>query len=203
MPSKSERKPEEPKSTRDHLIDIGVELIHSHGYGATGLKEILDAARVPKGSFYHHFNSKEEFAAAAIERYAAREGLRCQSILGDIRLSPLKRLRRYFNELIRIAGPRGPIPGCLLGALSLEVAGQSTLLQKLLSGSFTRWQQAIASLLRLAIEQKELRRTADPDTLASFLLNSWEGALLRSIADKSDKPLNNFLHYAFDVLLTQ
>ncbi len=57
------------KSTRDHLLDVGVELMHRNGYKATGLTEILQAAGVPKGSFYHHFGSKEDFAAAALEKY--------------------------------------------------------------------------------------------------------------------------------------
>ena len=60
------------KSTRDHLIDVGLELMHQHGYNATGLADILKIADVPKGSFYHHFGSKEDFAAAALERYVAR-----------------------------------------------------------------------------------------------------------------------------------
>jgi TetR/AcrR family transcriptional regulator, transcriptional repressor for nem operon len=63
----------ETKSTREQLIDAGLRLIHQNGYIATGLKEILDAAGVPKGSFYHHFSSKEEFAKAVLEKYAARE----------------------------------------------------------------------------------------------------------------------------------
>jgi len=57
------------KSPRDHLIDVGVGLMHQNGYNATGLTDILKAADVPKGSFYHHFGSKEDFAAAALERY--------------------------------------------------------------------------------------------------------------------------------------
>ncbi len=61
------------KSTRDHLIDVGVGLMHRDGYNATGLTDILKAADVPKGSFYHHFGSKEDFAAAALERYGMRE----------------------------------------------------------------------------------------------------------------------------------
>jgi TetR/AcrR family transcriptional regulator, transcriptional repressor for nem operon len=62
------------KSTRDHLIDTGLELMHRHGYNATGLIEILKAADVPKGSFHHHFGSKEDFAPPALERYTARGG---------------------------------------------------------------------------------------------------------------------------------
>ena len=71
------------KSTREHLIDVGLGLMHQNGYNATGLSDILKAADVPKGSFYHHFGSKEEFAAAALERYVAQEGEHTASVLND------------------------------------------------------------------------------------------------------------------------
>ena len=87
-----------------------------HGYGATGLQEILDVAGVPKGSFYHHFSSKEEFAAAVLERYVALEGEHASKVLGSTRQAPLKRLQRYFEDLIRMAGQLAPIQGCLLAA---------------------------------------------------------------------------------------
>src|ERR1700761_1787116 len=127
-------------STRDHLIGVGLELMRKHGYGATGLQEILDAAGVPKGSFYHHFGSKEEFTAAVLERYVALEGEHCRAVLANTRQAPLRRLRRYFEDLIRTAGQSAPIQGCLIGALSLEVAGSSAMLQGHLSSSFALWQ---------------------------------------------------------------
>src|ERR1700744_4510090 len=100
------------KSTREHLIDVGVGLMHRNGYNATGLSDILNAADVPKGSFYHHFSSKEEFAAAVLEQYVTSIGELTATLLSDTKISPLKRLRRYFGELIKVAGQRGPIPGC-------------------------------------------------------------------------------------------
>jgi len=190
-------------STRDHLIEVGLELMRKHGYGATGLQEILHAAGVPKGSFYHHFGSKEEFTAAVIERYftlAAKHGLK---VLGNTRQAPLKRLRRYFEELIQTAGQSAPIPGCLLGSLSLEVAEASPLLQSCLSFSFTQWQAAVAPVLREAMEKGELPKSTKPDSLAGFVLNSWEGALLRSQADKNDAPLTDFLRFVFEDLLAK
>ena len=48
------------KSTREHLLDVGVGLMHRNGYNATGLSDILKAADVPKGSFHHHFSSKQK-----------------------------------------------------------------------------------------------------------------------------------------------
>jgi TetR/AcrR family transcriptional regulator, transcriptional repressor for nem operon len=191
------------KPTRDHLIDVGLELMRRHGYGATGLQEILRAAEVPKGSFYHHFGSKEEFTSAVIERYVSLEAEHCCEILGSTRQAPLKRLRRYFEDLIRTAGQAAPIQGCLLGSLSLEVAGASLLLQGCLSSSFTQWQAAITGVLSEAVEKGDLPKSTRPDSLAGFVLNSWEGALLRSQAEKSDAPLKDFLRYMFDELLTQ
>ena len=43
------------KSTREHLIDVGLGLMHQNGYNATGLTDILKAADVPKGSFLSPF----------------------------------------------------------------------------------------------------------------------------------------------------
>lgn len=191
----------ETKSTREHLIDVGVRLMHGHGYGATGIKEILEFAQVPKGSFYHHFGSKEEFTDAVLERYAAHEMQRWESILNNAKLPPLKRLRRYFDELVKVYGQKGPIPGCLMGSLSLEIATQSNIIQKRLSISFGYWQHAIAAVLQSALDQKQLPSGTEPEALASFLLNSWQGAVVRSMAEKSNEPLRCFLHYAFDILL--
>ena len=191
------------KSTREHLIDVGVGLMHRNGYNATGLADILKAADVPKGSFYHHFASKEDFASAALEKYATREGEHAAAVLSDTTISPLKRLRRYFRELAKIYGQKGPIPGCMMGRFSLEIAAESRQLRKRISGTFEHWQQTIAAVIGQAVAEKELPAGTDPESLAGFLLNSWEGALLRSQAEKSDAPLETFMRYVFDELLTK
>lgn len=189
-------------STRDHLVSVGVTLMRQHGYGATGLQEILRAADVPKGSFYHHFGSKEEFTAAVLGRYSDMEGEHVREVLGNTRQAPLKRLRRYFEDLVRTAGPTAPIQGCLLGSLSLEIAGTSPMLQGRMSDSFTSWQGALAAVLREAVDRGDLPKSTRTEALAGFVLNSWEGALVRSQADKSEVPLKDFLHFIFDKLLT-
>src|SRR5215475_5754501 len=124
------------KSTREHLLDVGVELMHRNGYNATGLSEILQAADVPKGSFYHHFSSKEDFAAAALARYVAREGDHAASVLNDTRMPPLRRLKRYFTDLTKTYGQAGEIPGCMMGRFSLEMAVESPQLREQISDSF-------------------------------------------------------------------
>jgi TetR/AcrR family transcriptional regulator, transcriptional repressor for nem operon len=191
----------ESRDTRDHLLQVGLRRIRAMGYGSTGVQEILDEADVPKGSFYHYFRSKEEFAREVLALYVRGQRERVEEILRDGKAAPLKRLRRYFRELIAVFVPTAPLSGCLLGNLSLEIADHSDSIQSLLRRSFANWQAAIAEVLRQAIERGDLPRSTNPDDLAAFLLNSYEGALLRSKADRSNEPLELFMTFAFKVLL--
>jgi TetR/AcrR family transcriptional regulator, transcriptional repressor for nem operon len=191
----------ETPSTREHLLEVGLERLRSTGYTATGVKEILDLAGVPKGSFYHYFPSKEAFASEVFQLYATGELRRSERILGDRKVAPLKRLRQYFEELISVYGQSAAISGCLVGSMSLEVADHSQKLQMQLKAVYGFWQKGIADVLREAAERGDLPKSTQPDKLAEFLLNSYEGALVRMKAEKSDKPLENFLHFAFNVLL--
>jgi TetR/AcrR family transcriptional regulator, transcriptional repressor for nem operon len=189
------------RNTRDHLLQVGLRRIRSMGYAATGVQEILAEADVPKGSFYHHFASKEAFAKEVLELYVRGENKRAEAILRGGKAAPLKRLRRYFEELISVYGPAASISGCLIGNLSLEIADHSDSIQSLLHRSFSNWQAEIAGVLQEAIDRGNLAPSSKPQEVASFLLNSYQGALLRSKADRSSKPLENFLHFTFNVLL--
>jgi TetR/AcrR family transcriptional regulator, transcriptional repressor for nem operon len=114
----------------------------------------------------------------------------------------MKRLKSYFLDLVTIAGQQGALPGCLLGRLSLEIAAGSPKLRKRIRGSFARWQHAIAGVIEQAVALKELPEGTDSEALAGFVLNSWQGALLRSQAEQSDAFLETFMQYVFDGLLT-
>src|SRR5260221_7038048 len=85
--------------------------------------------------------------------------------------------------------------------MSVEWPEHSPAIQSLLSSAFGSWQQAIAGLLRSAVDRGDLPRSTKADKLASFLLNSYEGALVRSKAENSDQPLDTFIYFAFKVLL--
>ena len=58
--------------TRQHILDVGYQLVVTKGFTSVGLSELLKAADVPKGSFYHYFKSKEQFGEALIEDYFSR-----------------------------------------------------------------------------------------------------------------------------------
>ena len=190
------------QTTRENLISVGLELIRSAGYTATGINQVLEAAKVPKGSFYHHFTTKDEFVLEVIQRYAAGEQERWERLLDDSTLPPSKKLRRYFKDLVSTYGRRGgPIAGCLLGNLSLEVAGQNSEIRKSLAKAFDAWEAAFARTIREAIDKGEIPRTVKPEDVAALMVNNWEGAQTRAKAEQSDKPLELFVDNLFNVLL--
>ena len=188
-------------TTREHLLEVGLRQLRATGYTATGVKEVLDLAQVPKGSFYHYFPSKEAFVGELFERYANGEGERAQRLLGDASVPPLKRLRAYFEELISVYGQPGEAAGCLIGAMSLEIADHIPKLQAQLQSMYAGWQSGIADVLRQAVKRGDLAKSTKPGPLAEFILNSYEGALVRMKAEQNSSPLKNFLHFTFDVLL--
>jgi TetR/AcrR family transcriptional repressor of nem operon len=143
-------------STRERLLQVGLQRFQENGYAGTGIQEILKQAQVPKGSFYHHFASKEEFARAVMLQYASREARHMEKFLKDSKLPPLKCLRQYFKELIKLSGRCGSVPGYLIAKMSVEVSSHSEVLRTLLSEAFKTWQKAIEGVLGEAVDEKEL-----------------------------------------------
>src|ERR1700754_1358046 len=107
--------PASPTPTRERIVDEAMRLFSRHGYSATSVARIEDAAGLTPGAggLYHHFKSKEAVLAAGIERQLERLGALRQirdvlGSLGDLR-AELKLTARYFlaeldqeSELLRI-----------------------------------------------------------------------------------------------------
>jgi TetR/AcrR family transcriptional repressor of nem operon len=163
------------------------------------VQDITDAANVPKGSFYNHFNSKEELAVAALDRY-------WQGLLG--RLGPLSdaktpavdRLKRYFRDLGERGRAREYRAGCMIGNMSTEMAGQSDMMRERLAIVLAAWSRAIESCVRDAQAEGAMRRDLDAKAIASFMLNAWEGAVTQSKVDRDTAPLAAFEDVVFTVL---
>ena len=188
-------------TTKAALVDAGTRLILEQGYHQTGIQDVLQAAGVPKGSFYYYFPSKEAFGMAVIAQFAAAYLARLEQYLGDTTASPLTRLRRHYEDLLARFERRGCRGGCLIGNLSQELADQSDLFGAQLEAIFTSWRERYTHLFREAQAAGELRAGLDPQGLADFYLNSFEGALLRAKVSKSPAPLRLFMTLMFDGVL--
>ena len=176
-------------------------MLHESGYTASGIKDIVDAAQVPKGSFYNYFESKEAFAREVVNFYFDTNLPALRALLGNENMPPLERLRTYVDERIRRFQTTGYVRGCMLGNLSLEVADQSAMIREQLAAHFSTWSSLLEACIAEAQNTGAIGNRLPAPLLAQFLLNSWEGALLRMRVEKSDAPLRNFVEVVFGSFL--
>lgn len=174
---------------RDNLLNQGVKLLMEQGYHGTGLKEILDAVKIPKGSFYNYFGSKENFGAEVIQHYIEPFIKQLNAYLENSDDDALGALRRYYHVLIAEAEKEGFKGGCLLGNLMGEIGDTSELCQKSLQYAVTRYRNTIRSGLTQAQQQGTVRTDLSAEEMADLLLNTWQGALLRMKIEQSSAPL--------------
>ena len=185
-----------PNETRASLIDQGLKALITNGYDGVGLGAILDAADVPKGSFYYFFKSKEEFALAVLDAYERHYVELRETILGDVSQSPLQRLRDYFDELERIHLSETPLGGCLYGVLAQTVSVRSPDFRARLVAVFATWDAQLQRLLAEAQAAGEIDPRLDPKDAAAFLIEAYEGALIRMKVDGGSAAFDRFRRFA-------
>lgn len=189
--------------TRARLLAAGEATFLEKGFHNTGIKEILDLAGVPKGSFYYYFKSKEDFGIQVVKAYARSYDERIDPILEGRTISPLARLRAVFEFLIADFTDRGLRYGCLIGNLSQEMADQSDAFRACLDEIMAGWHRDFTNCLQEAQMTGELCKSLDAAKFANFCLDGWEGAMLRAKLTKSATPLEDFVSIVFEVLLVE
>ena len=186
-------------NVREQIVEAGLKTLLDRGFNACGVRDITEAAGVPTGSFYNHFASKEMLGAEIVERYAQQNSRR--KALLDKTLPPLERLRRHFAGLSQMYGDLDYGRGCLLGNFSAELADHSPLIRERLAALFASWTKDIGDAVRDAQEDGSVSNRTNAADLAAFLLDAYEGALLRARVEKSGAPLDRFTTIAFAHLL--
>jgi TetR/AcrR family transcriptional regulator, transcriptional repressor for nem operon len=174
---------------REQLLDQGVSLLMAQGYHGTGLKEILDIVKIPKGSFYHYFESKEAFGAEVVTHYIEPFIVQLAGHLNNSELDALTALNRYFAELINELSQGDFKGGCLLGNLMGEIGDTSDICRISLKQAVRRYRDLLAKGLAKAQAEGTVRTDKTAERLADLLTNAWQGALLRMKIEQSVAPI--------------
>jgi TetR/AcrR family transcriptional repressor of nem operon len=174
-------------------------MLLEHGYNDLGVQALLEATGTPKGSFYHHFKDKEDFALQVVDRYmhGVHEGL--AGCLGDTRRPPLERVRLFFETTQEHYRTEGYM-GCLLGGLGQELSGVSEVFRRKIEECFSDIVEQLTACLEQARERGEIPPGAEPRHLASLLVDCWEGAALRSRLRREPAPLDAMLDFYFSAV---
>jgi TetR/AcrR family transcriptional repressor of nem operon len=188
-------------STKQRLIDAGLTMLLRHGYNDLGIQAVLTATRTPKGSFYHHFRDKEDFALQVIDAYIAQVHAGLDACLRDDGRPPLARVRRFF-ELTQQKYREEGYMGCLLGGLGQELSGVSEVFRRKIEGCFSAIADRIAACLDEARQRGEIPTECDVRQMADLLVDCWEGAALRSRLRRNPASLNAMLDFYFRSVVT-
>lgn len=171
--------------TRDRMLATTAELLRCQGYHATGLLQILEQSRTPKGSLYFHFpGGKDELAAAAPRQAASSWRAVLSAVLSATPGDLAGDLARVCDLLAAELESSGYTHGCPLATVTLETAADNPALRGVAAEQYRGWEALISE--RLCAEGMPAERA---DAVATLVLSSIEGALLLSRAYHDTAPL--------------
>ncbi|USD20908.1 TetR/AcrR family transcriptional regulator [Microbulbifer variabilis] len=197
-------RPRKSENTKEALLEAGTAMLTSQGYHGTGIKQVLDAVGVPKGSFYNYFPSKEAFVASIIHRYGQQiDAELAQTIINLDQAPGLIQLWCCFHNRVQNKVKVGQSCACLLGAMSAEVAQASPLCREAIESVEHRWLENLQSILHLAQDQGDLRSDVPADNLATLCYSVWQGSILQYQVSGDPNDLLRQLRTFFSTLVTQ
>ncbi|MBL8471529.1 MAG: TetR family transcriptional regulator C-terminal domain-containing protein [Rhodocyclaceae bacterium] len=169
-----------PSQTRAAVVRAGVALLTEHGVTATGIDQVLNAAGIPKGSFYHYFGSKENFLKEVVLAYGDYFSRKLARHFENADAPPLARIEAFVADAAAGMARYEFRRGCLAGNLGQEVAALSDDLRRAIVATFEGWEAQLADCLHQAVARGDIAADADVAELASAFWTGWEGAVLRA-----------------------
>lgn len=188
-------------NVKEQIVTTSLSLLHGKGFNATSVQDITDAAGVPKGSFYNHFASKEALGVEVLQRYAdGAAQLGCA--LNDTSLPVMARLQQYFDALVESNAANAYHCGCMLGNFSTELSNQSPVMRQAIQQSYAAWTERLGAVFAEGQRDGSIANTQPAAQLADFVVDAWQGAVMRSKAEKSREPLDRFVNMVLHRILT-
>jgi len=181
------------EAKRLHILNTSSDLILHKGFTGVGLQEILQSCEIPKGSFYHYFQSKEAFGCELVQHYVDNYQVRLNDVWRSDK-SPYQKLIEYFNLWIEDPETQcGWADSCLIVKLAAEVADLSEDMRSIMSAGVDDVIQRIASLIDLGKQDQSIQADTEASTLAQVLYQMWLGAALLTKLQKDKTPLHQAL----------
>jgi TetR/AcrR family transcriptional repressor of nem operon len=188
-------------SNREKILTEGLRVVHQRGFANASVRDIVQAAGVPQGSFTNHFASKEAFGLEILDLYLTSSRTVIAETLRNDSLPPLARLRAYIDAGKNRLNRDSMRNGCLFGNFTAEASDNSEVIRHRLVEIFAEVQQAIAYCLKAAVTAGELPADFECDEIAGFVVTSLQGANLVAKAHRSPAPVERFEQVLFSKIL--
>lgn len=182
---------EKHRVARQHILEAARPLIGQRGFSAVGLAQILDAAAIPKGSFYHYFESKEAFGEELLRTYIEEYLIKMSDILGDGEGNAAQRIWRYcqFWRETHINGQIGN--KCLIVKLSAEVSDLSERMRTILEIGTRSVIDRLTDVIAIGQDEGVICNTQSAPMLAAALYQLWLGSTLMMKITRNSPPFDH------------
>lgn len=178
-----------PLDVRQHILDTAQTIIGGKGFAAVGLNEVLRAAEVPKGSFYHYFESKEAFGEALLEGYFTDYLARLDALLAQPGVPVAERLMTYWENWLESQSTCDPKGKCLAVKLAAEVSDLSEAMRAVLHAGTDQVIARLAQAMQEGLADGSLHGPLDAQGTATTLYQLWLGASLRAKITRDRAPM--------------
>jgi len=188
---------------RDTILAVGQRIMSGKGFSAVGLNEILTEAKVPKGSFYHYFGSKDAFGEALLANYFDDYLAELDATLAQPGLTMAQRLTNYF-DLWRANQSFLDCQGkCLAVKLAAEVADLSESMRAVLNSGTAAIIARLANAIETGVAEGSLAIDDTPRQAAQSLYQLWLGASVMVKIVRSVEPFESALAHTRQMLHLQ
>lgn len=164
--------------SKSRLLEAALHVIRAKGYTATRIEDICEAAELTKGSFFHHFASKEDLALAAVEFWIEGTGALFATAPFHQQADPLDRLLAYID--LRKSLLRGELPDytCLVGTMVQEVYDTHPALREACNRSITTHAATLTPIIAAAMAQRAIHSDWTAESLALYTQATIQGAFI-------------------------
>ncbi|GGP75754.1 TetR/AcrR family transcriptional regulator [Saccharothrix coeruleofusca] len=176
--------------TRRTILDTARRIMAHKGYSAVGINEVLAAAGVPKGSFYHYFTSKDAFGEAMLRSYFADYVADMDAVLARSGQSAAERLMAYWQQWRETQSAEGCQGRCLVVKLGAEVSDLSEAMRLTLKEGTSTIVDRIERTITDGLADRSLSVDDDPRAVAQALYDMWLGASVMCKIHRSLAPLD-------------
>jgi TetR/AcrR family transcriptional repressor of nem operon len=187
-------------ATREKIVAEAARLFALKGYHDTKLEEVLKAAQVTTGAFFHHFSGKEDLGFAVIDRHMEKR----RELLAEIekRLPPAHEddpLQQVFRRLDAISemihDREGRKGGCIIGNLSTALCDTHDAFRERLAGCFDEMSLEFRPHLDAAAAKYRPERSVDAAALARYIVGIVEGSIMLMRAQQDSHMLARNFDY--------
>lgn len=164
-----------PKSK---LVETAADLIYRQGWNATGINQILTEAKVPKGSFYYYFQSKEDLGVAIVKYHADQFQELYKTTLLNANLSGGEAIKKYFEIDLEKHRRHEWRFGCPIGSFSNEVATSTEKITLACREALEEMSRALVVAIERGQKDGSISKRNSPQKLAQDVAATWQGAQL-------------------------